>query len=76
LKELVNLGLKEECNIDEIGSKFIQKSCWTFLLEAFQLVEAISQRIGFLFTGITLLTHFVPDRIDIGDLICQEKLVS
>jgi hypothetical protein len=27
LKELVNLGLKEECNIDEIGSKFIQKSC-------------------------------------------------
>ena len=66
------LWLQEKRYVYEIGSHRIQVTSRPFLLESLQIIKTGSQMLNFFFPCLSMLVDFLPNAIDICDLISQQ----
>ena len=75
-QQLIDLVLKQECDRYQVLSQLAQETSRPFLLELLQLVKVLPQLGRVVVPCIPVGAHFVPDGIDVGDLVVQQVLVS
>ena len=61
--------------MDQIVSKLVQKAGRALVLESPQLVQVRSKLVRVCVAGTSVLTHFVPDGVDVGNFVFKEKLI-
>lgn len=74
--EVINLWRQVEGNINEFLSHTSKIRPTAFLLECFEVIEALSQVLNFLVSLTPLSVNLFPDSIDIAYFICEEEIIT
>ena len=74
-KKLIDLGFKEEGDVDKVVSQFVEEASGAFDLEGAKLVQILPQLLGVGISGVAVLAHLVPNCVHISDFVLQEELV-
>ena len=70
-EQLVDFVFQQECDGYQILSQLAQETARPLLLELLELIKVLSQLGRVVVPRVSVGAHFVPDGIDIGDLVVE-----
>ena len=75
-KKFINLWLEHERNIDQVLTQLVKKASGALGLKCLELVKVCTQLLRVGDSSASMLTDFIPDRIDVSDFVFEQKLIN